>query len=67
MGIILGKCCILFNTDYYSYPGYKSYMVSQLHNSTTLEIMNSTYVNYKSEYYGSAVCFKELAELLSAL
>lgn len=42
-------------------------MVSQLHNSTTLEIMNSTYINNKSEYYGSAVCFKELAELLSAL
>jgi len=34
---------------------------------TTLEIMNSTYIDDKSEYYGSAVCFKELAELLSAL
>lgn len=32
-------------------------MVSQLHNFTTLKIMNSTYVNNKLEYYGSAVCF----------
>ena len=41
---------------YYSYPGYTNYMVSQLH--ATLDILNSTFINNTSKYYGSAVYFR---------
>ena len=43
---------------YYTYPRYRNYMISQYYGYANLDIMNSTFINNTSKYYGSAVCYK---------